>query len=117
MPRENVDECARNTAFAQIRYLTPSLLAGIQLGSSDFGTEWQSASADLSGTGVSHKTSALRSCPWAFLHRAIIPLAMQILVLQPILVRIQIKAVEAALGDKSPERWAFFAAKRSGLAV
>jgi hypothetical protein len=42
---------------------------------------------------------------------------MQILVLQPILVRIQIKAVEAALGDKSPERWAFFAAKRSGLAV
>jgi len=110
------------TAFAQIRYLTPSLLAGIQLGSSDFGSEWQSASADLSGTGVSHKTSALRSCPWAFLHRAIIPLAMQILVVQPILVRIQIKAVEAALRDKSRERWdcsqmfrAFFAAKRSGI--
>ncbi len=110
------------TAFAQIRYLTPSLLAGIQLGSSDFGSEWQSASADLSGTGVSHKTSALRSCPWAFLHRAIIPLAMRIFVLQPILVRIQIEAVDAALGGKSPERWdcsqmfrAFFAAKRSGI--
>jgi len=47
---------------------------------------------------------------------------MQILVVQPILVRIQIKAVEAALRDKSRERWdcsqmfrAFFAAKRSGI--
>jgi hypothetical protein len=92
------------TAFAQIRRLTPSLLAGIQLDSSDFGSEWQSASADLSGMGVSHKTSALRSCPWAFLHRAIIPLAMRIFVLQLILVRIQIKAVEAALGGKSRKR-------------
>lgn len=51
------------TAFAQVRRLAPSLPTGIQLGSPDFGSEWQSTLSDLACIGASHKTSAIRSLP------------------------------------------------------
>ena len=49
------------TALAEIRYLAPNLPAGLQLGSSDFGSEWQSAQANLLRATLFHKASTLRT--------------------------------------------------------